>query len=76
MRSRLLYKLLVEEGGAKIQCSRSLQNRVAMMAKHDVQKSIKRAVEEYPVFIFGGVFTFIDDDIGRLLKSFGIKSPS
>ena len=43
------------------------------MAKHDVQKSIKRAVEEYqiPVFIFGGVFTY--DDIGRLLKSFGIK---
>ena len=45
--SRLLYKLLVEEGGERIQCGLSLQNWVAIMAKHDVHKSIKRPVEEY-----------------------------
>ena len=53
--------------------AKSLQNRVAMMAEHEVQKSIKRAMEEYqiPVFIFRGVNTY--DDVGRLLESFGIK---
>merc|ERR1712218_506232 len=44
-----------------------------MTAEHEVQKSIKRAMEEYqiPVFIFRGVNTY--DDVGRLLESFGIK---
>ena len=53
--------------------AKSLQNRVAMIAEHEVQKSIKRAMEEYqiPVFIFRGVNTY--DDVGRLLESFGIK---
>ena len=53
--------------------AKSLQNRVAMMAEHEVQKSIKRAMEEYqiPVFIFRGVNTY--DDVGRLLESFGIN---
>merc|ERR1712130_563829 len=53
--------------------AKALQKRVAMMAEHEVQKSIKRAMEKYqiPVYIFRGVNTY--DDVGRLLESFGIK---
>ena len=53
--------------------AKALQNRVAMKAEHDVQRSIKRAMEEYniPAFIFRGVNTY--DDIGRFLESFGLK---
>ena len=53
--------------------AKSLQNRVAMMAEHEVQKSIKMAMEEYqiPVFIFRGVNTY--DDLGQFLESFGFK---
>ena len=51
----------------------SLQYREAMMAEHEVQKSIKRAMEEFgiPVFIFRGVNTY--EDVGRFLESFGFK---
>ena len=44
-----------------------------MMAEHEVQKSIKSAMEEFqiPVYIFRGVNTY--DDVGRLLECFGIK---
>ena len=53
--------------------AKALQHRVAMKAEHDVQRSIKRAMEEYniPVFIFRGVNTY--DDVGRFLESFGFK---
>ena len=50
-----------------------LQNRVAMNAEEEVQKSIQKAMEEFkiPVYVFRGVNTF--DDVGRLLQSLGIK---
>ena len=50
-----------------------LQNRVAMNAEEEVQKSIQKAMEEFkiPVHVFRGVNTF--DDVGRLLQSLGIK---
>ena len=53
--------------------AKALQNRVAMKAEYDVQRSIKRAMEEYniPAFIFRGVNTY--DDVGRFLESFGLK---
>ena len=53
--------------------AKALQKRVAMRAEYDVQRSIKRAMEEYniPVYIFRGVNTY--DDVGRFLESFGLK---
>ena len=53
--------------------AKALQRRVAMKAERDVQRSIKRAMEEYniPAYIFRGVNTY--DDVGRFLKSFGLK---
>ena len=53
--------------------AKALQRRVAMKAEHDVQRSIKRAMEEYniPVYIFRGVNTY--DEVGRFLESFGLK---
>ena len=53
--------------------AKSLQNREAMMAEHEVQKSIKRAMVDFgiPVYIFRGVNTY--DDVGRFLGSLGFK---
>ena len=53
--------------------AKSLQNREAMIAKHEVQKSIKRAMEEFGihVYIFRGVNIYVD--VGRFLGSFGFK---
>ena len=53
--------------------AKALQHREAMIAEHEVQKSIKRAMKELgiPVFIFRGVNTY--DDVGRFLGSFGFK---
>ena len=53
--------------------AKALQKRVAMRAEYDVQRSIKRAMEEFniPVYIFRGVNTY--DDVGRFLESFGLK---
>ena len=53
--------------------AKALQHREAMIAEHEVQKSIKRAMETFgiPVFIFRGVNTY--DDVGRFLGSFGFK---
>ena len=53
--------------------AKALQKRMAMKAEHVVQKSIKRAMEEFniPVYIFRGVNTY--DDVGRFLESFGLK---
>ena len=53
--------------------AKALQRRVAMKAERDVQRSIKRAMEEYNilVYIFRGVNTY--DEVGRFLESFGLK---
>ena len=53
--------------------AKALQKRVAMRAEYDVQRSIKRAMEEYNilVYIFRGVNTY--DEVGRFLESFGLK---
>ena len=53
--------------------AKTLQKRLAMMAEHEVQKSIKSAMEKFniPVYIFRGVNTY--DDVGHFLESFGIK---
>ena len=51
--------------------AKALQKRMAMKAEHVVQKSTKRAMEEFniPVYIFRGVNPY--DDVGRFLESFG-----
>ena len=53
--------------------AKALQHREAMIAEHEVQKSIKRAMKELgiPVFIFRGVNTY--DNVGRFLGCFGFK---
>ena len=53
--------------------AKALQHRVAMIAEHTVQKSIKRAMEEFniPVYVFRGVNTY--DSVGQFIECFGIK---
>ena len=47
--------------------------KVTHSTEHTVQKSIKRAMEEFniPVYVFRGVNTY--DSVGQFIECFGIK---